>query len=78
MNIQKQILLALLALFIAGGLQLASKVVHAQQSAASITAPRISGFDEGGGTQTVSYPDEPRFRLGDKVKVENSTLVLDQ
>jgi outer membrane lipoprotein SlyB len=30
---------------------------------------------DGGGTQTVSYPTAPSFRVGDRVKVENNTLV---
>ncbi len=30
---------------------------------------------ENGGTQTVSYPTQPAFRVGDKVKVENGVLV---
>ena len=29
----------------------------------------------GGGAQTISYPTEPAFRLGDKVRVENGVLV---
>ena len=33
---------------------------------------------ESGGSQAVSYPAEPAFRVGDKVKVENGTLVRDQ
>jgi outer membrane lipoprotein SlyB len=33
---------------------------------------------EGGGSQAVSYEAEPAFRVGDRVKVENSTLVRDQ
>lgn len=31
-----------------------------------------------GGVQTVSYASEPAFRVGDKVKVENGTLVLNR
>ena len=30
---------------------------------------------QGGGTQTVSYAAEPAFRVGDKVRVENGTLL---
>jgi outer membrane lipoprotein SlyB len=30
---------------------------------------------EGGGTQTISYATEPAFRVGDKVRLENGTLV---
>ena len=30
---------------------------------------------QGGGTQTISYATEPAFRVGDKVRVENGTLV---
>ncbi len=30
---------------------------------------------QGGGSQTVSYATEPAFRVGDKVRVENGTLV---
>jgi hypothetical protein len=33
---------------------------------------------ENGGSQTVSYAAEPGFRVGDRVKVENGTLVRDQ
>lgn len=33
---------------------------------------------ESGGSQAVSYEAEPGFRVGDKVKVENGTLVRDQ
>lgn len=33
---------------------------------------------EGGGSQAVSYEAEPAFRVGDRVKVENGTLVRDQ
>ena len=30
---------------------------------------------QNGGTQTISYATEPSFRVGDKVRVENNTLV---
>ena len=30
---------------------------------------------QGGGTQTISYATEPAFKVGDKVRVENGTLV---
>ncbi len=30
---------------------------------------------QGGGTQTVSYPTEPAFKVGDKIRVENGALV---
>ena len=30
---------------------------------------------ENGGTQTVSYPTQPNFKVGDKVRVENGVLV---
>ena len=30
-----------------------------------------------GGTQTTSYPVEPAFKVGDKVRVENGALVPD-
>lgn len=33
---------------------------------------------ESGGTQAVSYPAEPGFKVGDKVRVESGTLVRDQ
>jgi len=33
---------------------------------------------EGGGSQVVSYPAEPGFSVGDRVKVENGALVRDQ
>ena len=33
---------------------------------------------ENGGSQTVFYAAEPGFRVGDRVKVENGTLVRDQ
>lgn len=33
---------------------------------------------ESGGSQAVSYEAEPAFRVGDRVKVENGTLVRDQ
>ena len=33
---------------------------------------------QGGGTQTVTYPTAPAFRVGDKVKVENGVLVANQ
>jgi outer membrane lipoprotein SlyB len=32
---------------------------------------------QGGGTQTISYTTEPAFRVGDKVRLENGTLVPD-
>jgi outer membrane lipoprotein SlyB len=32
---------------------------------------------QGGGTQTISYATEPAFRVGDKVRLENGTLVQD-
>jgi len=32
---------------------------------------------ESGGSQAVSYAAEPGFRVGDRVKVENGTLVRD-
>ena len=33
---------------------------------------------EDGGTQTVSYAAQPSFKVGDRVRVENGTLVLNQ
>jgi outer membrane lipoprotein SlyB len=33
---------------------------------------------QGGGTRAVSYEAEPGFRMGDKVRVVNGTLVRDQ
>lgn len=33
---------------------------------------------QGGGTQTVSYPAQPAFKVGDKVRIEANTLVADQ
>jgi outer membrane lipoprotein SlyB len=38
----------------------------------------VSARLQGGGTQTISYATEPAFRVGDKVRVENGTLVPDQ
>ncbi len=32
---------------------------------------------QGGGTQTISYAKEPAFRVGDRVRLENGTLVPD-
>ena len=32
---------------------------------------------QGGGTQTISYASEPAFRVGDKIRLENGTLVPD-
>ncbi|MFN0161735.1 MAG: glycine zipper 2TM domain-containing protein [Burkholderiales bacterium] len=32
---------------------------------------------QGGGTQMVSYASEPAFRVGDKIRLENGTLVPD-
>ena len=32
---------------------------------------------QGGGTQTVSYANEPAFKVGDKIRLENGTLVPD-
>ena len=81
MNIRNRIVTVLFTLLTVCPVAFASSPVRAQGFAPSIPSPQIDGFDvgrQGGGTQAVSYEAEPGFRMGDKARAINATLVRNQ
>jgi hypothetical protein len=85
MNVRQKIFFVLFAPLALCPPAFSSGVPRAQQSAASVAATRIDGFDvevivrlQGGGSQVVFYPAQPSFKVDDKVRVAAGALVLDQ